>query len=137
MFKLVFWVALIGIPVFVGAQVVPVVYNNMKIENVFEGASKNLIKSSETDVKKRIYELLRAQSVDFKILPKTFSENFIVEKENGKLYISSEYHVVIWLLGKPSIDPDGDYNESDVSASDKLKVRARMDFDFAPHAETP
>ena len=137
MFKLAFWIALIGIPVFVGAQVIPVQYNNVKIQNTFEGTVKNLQNATTNDISRRMQNLLTSQSVNLKTLPEEFFENLSVEKDNGKLQIGSEYHVVLWLLGEPSIDPDSDYKQSDLAAMDKLKLRARMDFDFAPYSETP
>ncbi|MDX8383848.1 MAG: hypothetical protein R8M45_07190 [Ghiorsea sp.] len=138
MFKMIFWVALIGGGVFVGAQVLPLYNNNMKAENVFEGAAKNLTSQSESDVKKRMLELFKAQGVDMAALPDEFMDNLTIEKNNGKLQIGSEYHVTLWLLGAPvSVDPEEEYKESDVEPMDKLRLRARLDFDFAPYQETP
>ncbi|OIP99856.1 MAG: hypothetical protein AUK35_05805 [Zetaproteobacteria bacterium CG2_30_46_52] len=138
MFKLFFWVALIGSIVFVSAQVIPVKYNNMTIENVFEGAVSNLNTEPVAQVLPRLRVLLSRQNVDLKALPEEFFENLTVTKEDDKLTISSEYHVTIWLLGKPtSIDPDSEYLESDVEPMDKLRLKARLDFDFLPTRVTP
>ncbi len=138
MFKLLFWVGLIGGGVFVGGQVLPVYYNNMKIENVFEGVAQNMPSSQEEDVRKRINELLKVQSIDMSALPAEFSENLTVSNKNGKLQVGSEYHITLWLIGKPvSVDPESDYKESEVKPMDKLRLRARMDFDFSPYRETP
>jgi len=138
MFKLLFWLALIGGGIFVGAQVIPVYYNNLRIENIFEGVAQNMNDKPENEVRGRITELLVIQSVDFKILPDDFIQNIVVNNENGKLQVSSEYHVVLWLLGKPqSVGPEEEYKESDVKPMDKIRLRARMDFDFAPSKQTP
>jgi len=138
MFKLLFWLTLIGGSIFVGAQVIPVYYNNLRIGNVFEGVTQNMNDKSENEVRGRITELFVIQSVDFKILPDDFIQNIVVNNENGKLQVSSEYHVVLWLLGKPqSVDPEEEYKESDVKPMDKIRLRARMDFDFAPSKQTP
>ena len=138
MFKLLFWLTLLGGIFFVGAQVTPVYYNNLKIENIFEGVAQNLSTRTEGEVRGRIMQLMDIQSVDLKILPDDFIQNIVVNNENGKLQVSSEYHVVLWLLGKPqSVDPQEEYKESDVKPMDKIRLRARMDFDFAPSKQTP
>ncbi len=138
MLKLLFWLGLIGGGVFVGGQVLPVYYNNMKIENIFAGVSQNMAASPEEDIKGRINELFRIQSVDVKALPEEFFDNLRIDKNGGKIQVSTEYHIVLWLLGKPqSVDPDEKYLESEVAPMDKLRLRARMDFDFAPSEETP
>jgi len=138
MFKLLFWLALIGGGVFVGGQVIPVYYNNLKVQNIFEGASENLSTQTEDEVKRRIDELFKIQTVDLQALPPEFFDNLIISKEDGKLQVGTEYHITLWLLGPPeSVDPDEDYKESEVKPMDKLRLRARMDFDFAPYAESP
>jgi hypothetical protein len=35
------------------------------------------------------------------------------------------------------VDPDGEFNASDVKGMDKLRLKLRMDFDFSPFAKTP
>ena len=138
MFKMIFWVGLIGGGVFVGAQVLPIYNNNMKLENVFEGAALNLASQSEANVKKRMLELFKIQGVDMAALPEGFINNLTIEKNNGKLQIGTEYHITLWLLGEPvSVDPEEEYAEKDVEPMDKLRLRARMDFDFSPYQETP
>ena len=139
MVKFLFWAVLIGGGIFVGGQVWGVHYNNYKIENIFEGSAQNLVTQSESDVRKRVIALLKIQSVDMKMLPPEFMDNLaVIRTREGKLQISSEYHIVLWLLGKPqSVDPEEDYNESDVSGMDKVRLKARMDFDFAPFKESP
>ncbi len=138
MFKIAFWVSVLAAIVLVGSKVIPVYYDNLKIQNIFEGVTQNLVNSSVDDVKKRVMELLKIQSVDTQALPQTFFENLEVSKRDGKLHVSSSYHVRIWLLGAPqSINPDEEYDEKDVAFMDKLKLRARLDFDFAPAAITP
>ena len=138
MFKLLFWLGLIGGGVFVGGEGLPGYYNNIKIESVFASVSQNMASSPKKDVKNKINDLFRVQGVDVQALPDEFFENLRVAKKNGKLVVSSEYHIVLWLLGMPqSVDPEEDYLESDVAPMDKLRLRARMDFDFAPTGETP
>ena len=138
MFKIAFWLGLLAAGILVGSKVIPVYYDNLKIQNIFEGVSQNLSNSSETDAKNRVTELLQIQSVDVQALPKEFFKNLVITKKNGKLNISSSYHVRLWLLGAPqSVDPDEDYAEKDVAPMDKLRLRARLDFDFSPAATTP
>jgi len=137
MFKTAFWIVIIGSALLVGSQVIPVFYNNLKVENVFEGTAKNLKGQSENKVKSRIGQLLRVQSVDVDALPKEFFDNIEITTENNQLQIGSQYHITLWLLGEPvSIDPDEEYKESDVKGMDKLRLKGRMDFDFAPFAES-
>jgi len=138
MLKWGFLLGLIAAGVFVGGQVIPVYYNNMKIENVFEGVTTSLADQNVSKVKGRMFELLDIQNIDRKSLPKTFFENLEVTKDEGKLQVGSTYHIRLWLLGEPkSVNPDQDYKESDVKGMDKLRLKLRMDFDFAPFAETP
>jgi len=138
MFKWLFWLGLIGGGVFVGGQVIPVYYNNMKIQNIFEGVATNLSSQPQDLVEERINELFQVQTVDRSALPREFHKNLSIANENGKLQIGSEYHVTLWLLDRPtSVNPDDEYEEADVKGMDKLRIRARLDFDFAPYAETP
>ncbi len=138
MFKWLFLLGLIGGGVFVGGQVIPVYYNNLKIQNIFEGVTQNLENKSLDELGRRVDELFSIQTIDEKILPPEFHENLSIINENGKIKIGSEYHVTLWLLGKPtSVNPDEEYAEVDVKGMDKLRLRTRLDFDFAPYAETP
>ena len=136
MFKLFFWVVLIGGGVFVGGQVMPVYYNNMKIDNVFKGAVQDA-SLAESKVKGIIAKQLRVQSIDLEALPEDFFENISINKEDEKLQVGAEYHITLWLLGEPTVDPESEYLESEVEPMDKLKLRARLDFDFSPYQETP
>ena len=138
MFRFLFWAAVIAGAIMVGGQVFPVYYNNMKAENVFEGVAKNMADQSESDIRQRVLELLNTQGVKVADMPDEFLNNLRISQSNGKLQIGSEYHVTLWLIGAPqSVDPDSDYLESEVEPMDKLRLRARMDFDFAPYQETP
>jgi len=136
MFKWIFWLGLIGGGVFVGGQVIPVFYNNLKIENIFEGVANGLADEPEDRIEDRMNELFRLQTVDLTVLPEEFFENLSITKENGKLEISTEYHITLWLLDKPrSVDPDSDYQATDVKGLDKLRLKTRLDFDFAPSSQ--
>jgi len=139
MFKVLFWFGLIGGSVLVAAQTIPVYYNNIKIENTFQGISQKLVQKSEADIRSRIRRLLNVQSVNLEVLPDTFFENLTIKKENGKFTLSSEYHVTVWVLGKPKdIEVDERYEEEqDISLIEKIKHSARIDFDFLPFAKTP
>lgn len=138
MFKLAFWGGLIALAVLAASKLIPVYYDNLKIQNIFEGVTQNIPNRSPSEVKNRVNELLKIQSVDIQALPKDFFENLSIVKQDGKLSIASSYHVVVWFFGEPqSVDPDEDYAEKDVAPMDKLRLRARMDIDFSPHAITP
>lgn len=138
MLKLGFWVLLMVAVVGSAYQVMPIYYNNIKVENTFEGVVANLTDSPIDKTKARLSRLLDSQNVDLSALPEEFFENLVINKEEGRLSISSEYHIVVWLLGEPtSIDPDGEYLESDVEFMDKLRLKARLDLDFAPSRITP
>ncbi|MDQ7002224.1 MAG: DUF4845 domain-containing protein [Ghiorsea sp.] len=138
MFKLLFWLGLIGGGVFFGGQVIPVYYNNYKVQNIFDGAAENLSTEMEGEIKRRIEELLKIETVDLQALPADFFDNLSITKEDGKLKIGTKYHIRLWLLDPPeSVYSDKDYKESEVKPIDKLRLRAHMDFNFAPHAESP
>ena len=113
-------------------------YNNLKIQNIFEGVANGLADKSDDRIQDRINELFRLQTVDLASLPEDFFENLTVTRENGKLQIFSDYHITLWLLDRPtSVNPDSDYKPSDVKGLDKLRLKTRLDFDFSPFAESP
>jgi len=138
MFKLMFWVALIATFVVVGGKTIPVYYNNIKIQNVFEGLVEGLPNANDTDIHSRLRQLFIMQSIKTKNLPEAFYENLKIYRDNGKLELSTNYHIVVWVLGRPtSVNPDEDYLEHDVKGLDKLRLKTRLDLNFSPAAITP
>ena len=139
MFKILFWLGLVGSAVLVAAQSIPVYYNNVKVENTFQGIVQNLVQQSEADIRNKIQKLMMIQSVNLEGLPDAFFENLIIKKENGKLTLSSQYDVTVWVLGEPEyMDADEiDEEGENISWVDRIKQLARIDFDFMPFAETP
>ncbi len=138
MFKIAFWLGLLVAGVLVGSKVIPVYYDNIKLQNIFEGVTENLLKTSEAKIILRIQDLIDIQGVNRQALPQEFFDHLSVVKNDGKLSVSSAYHVTVWLLGPPEmVDPNKEYAEKDIPPMDKLRLRARLDFDFSPYAETP
>jgi hypothetical protein len=71
-------------------------------------------------------------------VPRQFYDNLVINAENGRVEIYSEYDVTVWLLGPvQGVDPNSDYKESELKGMDKLRHKARRDFHFEPYAETP
>jgi hypothetical protein len=138
MFKWAFWLGLIALAVLIGSKLIPVYYMNLKIQNVFQGIVENSVRRSVSEIKVRAMEILEVQGVEVLALPDSFLKNLVINESDGKILIKSKYHIVVWFLGAPqSVNPDEEYAEKDVAPMDKLRLRARMDIDFAPHAETP
>jgi len=138
MFKVIFWLVIIASVVVVGGKAFPVYYNNVKVQNVFEGIAVGLPNGEDDEINTRMQALFRFQGVNGEKLPASFYENLTLRRNDGKLEISTNYHVIVWIFGKPtSINPNEDYLESDVKGLDKLRLKAKIDFDFAPRAITP
>ncbi len=137
-FKLLIFLAVIAAIVVVGYKVIPVYNAYWKAEDSFESVSRNMSDASLERIQKRLPEVFGIKYLEHDDLPKEFYDNLVIRADGNRVEISSSYHVTVWLLGPPeSVDPDGDYQESDVKGMDKLRLKARMDFDFEPHAATP
>jgi len=138
MIKISFWVIALSITIVTSLQVFFVYYNNIKVEGAFEGAANNLSSLSTLEMKNRLPNLFIIAQVHLEDLPEEFFENLVVKKESDKFKLSSEYQVVVWVLGEPDmVNVDEVEEELNVSLIEKLRRIARIDFYFSPYAETP
>ena len=138
MIKLLFIVALIGAAVGFGFKIIPVYNAQWKVQDAFEALSRNMANRDETSIRKRLPTLFKMKYLASGDLPQEFYDNIEITADGGKVEISSEYHVTVWLLGPvEGVDPDSDYDESELKGMDKIRHKLRQDFDFEPYAKTP
>lgn len=138
MIKITFWLMLLAVVVWYGYILIPVYNTNWKVQEAFDSISRNMSDANEMAIRERLPDLFRIKYIDPRELSDEFHENLQINADGGRVEISSHYHVTVWPLGPvESVDPDEEYKEIDLKGMDKLRAKARLDFDFEPHAETP
>lgn len=138
MIKVMVWLVLIGAGVLVGYKIIPVYNANWKIQDTFESVTRNMADASESDIRKRLPDLFHIKYLAPNDVPQEFYDNIVIRADGGKVEISSEYDVTVWILGPvEGVAPDSDYKESELKGMDKIRHKARRDFHFEPYAETP
>jgi hypothetical protein len=136
--KLLFGLAILAAVVWYGYLVIPVYNASWKAQDTFESVVRNMPDASEQEIRVRLPELLRVKYVAQGDLPDEFYGNIQIKASFGRVVISSYYHVTLWPLGPvEGVDPDEEYDAADLQGMDKLRHKARLDFDFEPNAETP
>lgn len=136
--KLLFLLVVIGFGVFAGYEIVPVYNAKWKIQDTFDGVVRNMANSSESEIRQRLPELFKIKYLSHGEVPEEFYTHIAIKADGNRVEISSQYHVTVWLLGPvEGVDPDTDYDESDLKGMDKIRHKLRFDFDFEPYAETP
>jgi len=138
MIKVMFWLVLIGAGVLVGYKIIPVYNAEWKIQDAFEAVSRNMADKDEAAIRKRLPVLLKIKYLARGDVPQDFYDNIVINADGGRVEISSEYHVTVWILGPvEGVDPDSEYVEADLKGMDKVRHKVRRDFDFKPYAKTP
>ena len=138
MIKLLFLGAVIGFGVMAGYKIIPVYNAQWKIQDAFEALTRNMADKDETRIRRRLPDLLKMKYLAHGDVPQEFYDNIVISADGGQVEISSEYHVTLWLLGPvEGVDPDSEYDESDLKGMDKIRHKLRQDFDFEPYAKTP
>ena len=138
MIKLLFLGAVIGFGVMAGYKIIPVYNAQWKIQDAFEAISRNMADKDETRIRRRLPDLLKMKYLAHGDVPQEFYDNIVISADGGQVEISSEYHVTLWLLGPvEGVDPDLEYEESELKGMDKIRHKLRQDFDFEPYAKTP
>ncbi|HXH73119.1 MAG TPA: DUF4845 domain-containing protein [Mariprofundaceae bacterium] len=136
--KFLMLLAILAGGVWYGYNVLPVYNAEWKIQDAFDAISRDMTNSSEQDIRSRLPDLFHIKYLAYNDVPKEFYDNIRIDVSNGRVNISSSYHVTVWLLGPvQSVDPNSDYAPSDLKGMDRLRAKLRLDFDFEPHAETP
>jgi hypothetical protein len=138
MIKLLFLGAVIGFGVMAGYKILPVYNAQWKIQDAFEATSRNMADKDEVRIRRRLPALFQMKYLAHGDVPQEFYDNIVITADGGQVEISSEYHVTLWLLGPvEGVDPDLEYDESELKGMDKLRHKLRQDYDFEPYAKTP
>ncbi len=137
MIKMMFWGAIIAAGVIYGYMIIPVYNAYWKVQDTFEGVSRSMADSSESAIRERLPDLFHIKYLAAGEVPQEFYDNLEIKAADGRVEISSFYHVTVWLIGPvEGVDPNSDYTESDLKGMDKLRAKLRQDFDFEPYAKT-
>ncbi len=138
LFKFLMLVAALAVGVWYGWLLIPVYNAEWKVEDMFESIARNMSDASEAEIRARLPELFKIKYIDRDDLPEEFYDNIEIKAENGRVEISSFYHVTIWPLGPvEEVDPESEYDPEELRGLDRVRDALRLDFDFEPHAETP
>ena len=136
--KFLFVLALLGIGTWTAYNIVPVYNTYWKTQDALESVARNLTNLTPQRILAKLPDVFHVKYIGPNDLPQEFYDNLDIRKEDGRIDISSTYHVTVWLLGPlESVNPDEEYTDKDLKGMDKLRDKARVDFDFEPHAETP
>ena len=130
--KLLFWLAVLAGLVWTGYKVIPVYNTYWNVQDTFKGISRDMAGDSAQDIRARLPDLLHVKYIAPDDLPQAFYTKLDIQAGGGHVAISSHYHVTVWLLG-----PVTGGNGAPLSGMDRLRDKARLDFDFHPHAATP
>ena len=136
--KLLFWLAVLAGLVWTGDKVIPVYNVYWNVQDAFKGISRDMASDSAAAIRERLPDILHVKYIAPSDLPAAFYKNLDIQADGSHVAISSHYHVTVWLLGKVmGVDPDSDYKGANLQGMDRLRDKARLDFDFNPHAATP
>lgn len=138
MIKMMFWGVIIGAGVVYAYMVIPVYNAYWKVQDTFKGVSRSMADANESAIRSRLPDLFHVKYLASGEVPDEFYNNLEIKAGNGRVEISSFYHVTVWLIGPvEGVDPNSDYTESELKGMDKLRAKLRQDFDFEPYAKTP
>jgi len=138
MIKFMFFGGIVAAGVFYGYMIMPVYNAYWKIQDTFEGVSRSMADASLVAIENRLPDLFKVKYLVAGDVPQEFYDNLEIKAEDGRVEISSIYHVTVWLIGPvQGVEPDSDYTEADLKGMDKLRAKLRQDFEFEPYAETP
>ncbi|MDQ6958233.1 MAG: DUF4845 domain-containing protein [Mariprofundaceae bacterium] len=136
--KLLFVLAVLAAGTVAAYKIVPVYSTYWKVQDAFEAVTRNLSGQPAGRIRTRLPDIFHVKYIAYSDLPKEFYDNLEIKVEGGRIEISSVYHVTLWLLGPlESVNPDEPYTAKDLKGMDKIRDKARLDFDFEPYAETP
>jgi len=134
--SITFWLMLLASGGLYAAAVWPIYSTYWKIQDTFEGIAKNLNTLSESEIMRRLPDLLHTQYLNPNHLPTGFYDHLeVISNGEGYLKISSSYHVTAWFLG----EPDDATEEQGVTVQGKWKTfqkELKEEFDFKPYAES-
>lgn len=135
MFKMLFWLALLGFVLLNGALIAQAYYNNSKVQNCFESLSQKMADADETAILAKMDALFRLQYIDKQDFPDAFYDELVINATGFGVEISSLYDVTIWPIGQvEAVDEAGEYAVDDLEGLDVLKHKMRIDLSFNPYA---
>jgi len=134
MIKLMFILAILGGGAWVGYNIFPVFNAKWKVQDTFKGITQNMAENTETEIRNRLPDLFRVKYLNHDDLPQEFYDNLSITATGSSVTISSSYHVTLWLLGPLQSANPNEYNEVDLKGMDKLRAKARVDYDFEVRA---
>jgi len=136
-FKLLFWLALLGAIIANGFQGFKAYYNNWQVEDVFTLLVENRASSSETEVREHMKKLFQLKYITTADYPPEFFDHLKIKVDENGLEISSWYDVTIWPLGRVQQRyDDGTYDPEELEGMDVLRDKLRIDLEFDPYAST-
>lgn len=136
--KLLLFLAVLSAGTWAAYNIIPVYNTYWKVQDALNAVTRNLSGQSARVIRNRLPDIFHVKYIGSNDLPQEFYDNLKIRTDGGRIEISSAYHVTLWLLGPlENVDPDGDYTSGDLKGMDRLRDRARLAFDFKPHAETP
>jgi hypothetical protein len=136
--KLLFGLAVLAGVVWYGYNVIPVYNTYWSVKDAFKNIVDNRANDDATTIRNALPDILHVQYVNHDDLPPAFYNNLKIKADGNRVDISSYYHVTVWLLGPvQGVDPDSNYNKKDLKGLDLLRDKARLDFNFEPHAASP
>lgn len=135
LFKMMFWLALVGFVLLNGALIAQAYYNNSKVQDIFESLSQKMPEADASAVQAKMDVLFRLQYIEKQDFPDTFYDELFINATGYGLEISSLYDVTIWPIGQvEAVDAAGEYKTDDLAGLDVLKHRLRIDLTFEPYA---
>ncbi len=138
MTKLLFVLALLSAGVWAAYNIIPVYNTEWDVQDAFDSIAKNLSDQSAAVIRAKLPDIFHAEYINHNDLPTEFYDHLQIKADGRKVEISSAYHVTLWLLGPlESVNPDDNSTVSNLKGMDKLRDKARLDFDFKPYAATP
>ncbi|MDQ6968581.1 MAG: DUF4845 domain-containing protein [Mariprofundaceae bacterium] len=138
MIKMMFWGAIIASGVVYAYMIIPVYNAYWKVQDTFDGVVNSMSDSTESAIRRRLPDLFKIQYLAAGEVPQEFYDDLTIKAEDGKVEISSYYHVTVWFIGPvEGVNPNSKYDEADLKGMDKLRAKLRQDFDFDVYAKTP
>lgn len=135
LFKMMFWLALIGFVLLNGALIAQAYYNNSKAQDIFESLADAMPKADASAVQAKMDVLFRLQYIARDDFPDAFYDELIINATGYGLEISSLYDVTIWPIGQvEGVDAAGAYEVDDLVGMDLYKHKFRIDLRFEPYA---
>ncbi|MDQ6999031.1 MAG: hypothetical protein Q9M17_09995 [Mariprofundus sp.] len=134
-FKMLFWLALLGFVTLNGALIAQAYYNNSKAQGCFESLSQKMPAADEAAILAKMDTIFHVQYIDKQDFPPAFYDELVINATGFGVEISTVYDVTIWPLGQvEALDEVGAYDPDNLEGLDVLKHKFRIDLSFNPYA---